>query len=107
MACAVVVPFKACLQLLGADLAWQQAQLQRDAQDDALTIGRITRHEHRPGCQAGMQLDFRYMLVRQLQAVHLQRGRLLRAGLLMAFDRRTATAGIAGDGMDAQRVVGG
>ncbi|MNM91028.1 hypothetical protein D3C81_1033160 [compost metagenome] len=53
-----------------------------------------------------MLLDFGYVLVRQLQPIKLQDRCITGTGLFVALDRRAATAGVAGNGMDAQRVVG-
>ncbi|MNT81147.1 hypothetical protein D3C72_2207140 [compost metagenome] len=71
MAGTLVMLFQAGLQMLGADLSRQQAKLQRNAQHDALAVGAIAGHEHRPRRQPGVLLDLRYVLVRQLQAIQL------------------------------------
>ena len=72
-------------------------EMQRHADQHALPEIADRRRENRPRGQAGIELDFRHVLVLEPKPIELERGRLAR---LIGLDHRLAAARIAADRAD-------
>ncbi len=83
-------------------LAGQIVETQRHADQHALPEIANRGREDRPHGQSGIELDFRHVLVLELEPIELERRRL---AALIVFDHRLAAARIAADRADRNGCV--
>ncbi|MNL27759.1 hypothetical protein D3C87_1493680 [compost metagenome] len=95
------------MQLFAVYASRQQARLQRNRQHDALAKRAVGRHEHRALRQPRMRFDLGGVLVRQAQAVQLERRPLHAARPFIGIHAGAAAARIARHRMHNHRIVGG
>ena len=86
----------------GLGFARQSVEMQRHADQHPLPEIADRGREDRPRGEAGIELDFRHVLVLELKPIELERRRLAR---LIGVDHRLAAARIAADRADRHRRV--
>ncbi len=96
------------MEVEGLRIFRQRPELQRDRDQHALRKAPDARHKERPDRELGVNPDLVRVLVLEPERVEPEAilGVVLRSLVLEGRDHRLAAAGIAGNGVDRERIIG-